>query len=234
LELGIEEYAIFKDYGDYYWVGNDLDVIVREEDFDKIHKHLMSSNAMVLERHTNWRKSKSHSKSIDLKADGLLNIDIHTAIGWRGVDVLKFNDVRLHMIKKSKFGIGYSALSSNLDAMIYAYSHILEKGFLVHLESKILKDGMPHFSTFGFRADFITSYLEYVTNLSECKNYPVFLPIRSIYSAFISLAKNSNKTKTFIRAIKIIALQLFWRARYSINGKLPFEIFQYSEINDLK
>lgn len=229
LQLDITEYAIFKDYGNYQWVGNDVDVIVTEGDFDRLHNYLESIGHHALDHTIVWSKSKSHSKSIDLKAEGLLNIDIHTAIGWRGVDVLRFSDLRHQVMKKSKFGIEYRALSNDLDAMIYAYSHVLEKGFLVNLEFKILKDSILRFPSLGIDYPAIKPYLGWVTHIESNKSFPIFIPVPLIISALGSMAKNNHTFNISKSGLKIILMQLFWRIRFSAKQKLPFGISQYAE-----
>ena len=227
--LGIAEYAIFKDYGNYKWVGNDLDVIVTEADFDRIHASLQSAGQVVLAKPVEWRKSKSHSKSIDLHARDLLNIDIHTAIGWRGVDVLTFEDLQHQTIRKVKFGIEYSALSNELDAMIYAYSHVLEKGFLVHLEYQTVKDNMSSFQNLGIQHDQIKPYLSWVSRVDPEGNFPVFVPLSLMKSTF-SAMRLTNRKLGLMSYAKIAMLQLFWKIRFRAKQKLPFGISQYAEI----
>lgn len=229
LELGIKEYAIFKDYANYDWVGNDLDVIISEEDFDRLHEYLISSGSQAMSQHVEWRKSKSHSKSIDLEPEGLLNIDIHTAIGWRGVDLLKFEDVEHQIAKKQKFGIEYSALSSNLDALVYAYSHIFEKGFLVHLEFQILRDCIAQLPSLGINYDSLDSYLSWVKSLDSNRNFPIFLPLSLINSAFNIEGGKRHKLKTARSALKILTMQFFWKLRFKATQKLPFGIPQYEK-----
>jgi thymidylate kinase len=228
-ELGIIDYAIFKDYGNYQWIGNDVDVIITEADFDKLHNYLESAGSRVLGNEISWTRSKSHSKSIDLKAEGMLNIDIHTAIGWRGIDVLKFADLQYQIAQKTKFGIDYPTISNDLDALVYAYSHVLEKGFLVGLEFKFLKNSLARFESLGLDYSAIRPYLDWVTNLPSTVSFPLFIPISIIHAAMKNAAKNRIDIRMRKSIAKILLMQIYWRTRFRLKQKLPFGISQYAD-----
>jgi thymidylate kinase len=227
--LEIKEYTIFKDYGRYRWVGNDVDVIIDHTDFQKLGNYLKTSGSRLLDYSAEWKLSKSHSQSVDIKAEGLLNIDVHTAIGWRGIDVISFAQMKNHIIKKQKFGIEYPCVSNEVDALIYACSHVLEKGFLVYLESQLLRENISQIPNLPIRHDFLESYLAYVAHLGGNKNFPIFIPLSIIRSSFATIRKHWDEKTGLRTSVKIIAMQLAWRFRFIMQRRLPFEVAQYDK-----
>ncbi len=224
--LEIKDYAIFKDYGSTRWVGNDIDVIIGKADFVKLSDFLQERGDRVLDRDIAWRRSKSHSLSLDIKPHGLLNLDVHTAIGWRGLEVVSFDALKGQIITKEKFGIEYKCVPGQIDAFIYACSHALEKGFVVSLEYQILQQELFRAAEIPKQADFLAPFLDYASKIDQNMNYPVFIPIRVSIDIFSRLGRCSIRGVSK-KAVRILGLQLFWRLRYMLVKKLPFDVAEY-------
>jgi thymidylate kinase len=227
--LDIKDYAVFKDYGSTHWIGNDIDIIVNPDDFHKLCKHLERSEHQIIGHRIDWKLSKSHSLSVDVRPEGLLNIDVHTAIGWRGLDLISLEQLKNHVIKKQKFGLEYLSVASEVDALIYACSHVFEKGFLVSLEHKILQENVSSLEALAIRHGFLKPYVEFLANSKANQNYPLFIPLSIIASVFSSIRESYSDNGGLTSFLRIVPIQLFWRARYALTGKLPFRIQQYGE-----
>jgi hypothetical protein len=157
-----------------------------------------------------------------------MNIDVHTSIGWRGIDIVGLESLRNSITKKTKFGLEYDAVSDNLDALIYAYSHVLEKGFVVNLEFKLLSESLNKLKT-DHPNDFIANYIHFLTRLKANRNFPMFLPTSLTWSSILRASSDQSMVKKYSTATKITGMQSFWRVRYAMKNKLPFELPKVAE-----
>jgi thymidylate kinase len=224
-DAGVSDFAIFKDYDDYRWIGNDVDVVIGKDDFERLLGWLGKAGDKWHGRGMEWKASKSHSKAVDIVFDGLLGLDVHAAIGWRGIDLMQFNEIERSRIAKVKFGIEYPAINPGLDALIYAFSHVFEKGFVTYLEFLIIKRHLKEFSQYSFSSN-LEPYLDFIRKL-EYGGFPIFIPQKIIYKSFARIMRQNGVLKTCSRCLKIIAIQLFWRSRYRTRRVLPFCVQDY-------
>lgn len=223
---GIREFVIFKDYDEYTWIGNDVDVLIDKNDFVKVIRALeQMKNDAATQSKMRWKISKSHSQAVDVLHDDLLGIDVHTAIGWRGIDLLTLDEIIDEKVTKTKFGVEYPSVKPALDALIYAFSHVFEKGFVTRLEYQMIEKHLEEFDRFQISSS-IKPYIE-LFKMKPARDYPYFLPFSVRLESYSRIAKERKMARVASLTFRIMAMQLFWKVRFQAKKVLPFEIRQY-------
>lgn len=227
----VEEYAIIKTLDDYDFVGNDIDVIIKSSDFDRLYLNLIRNHTKGDNNNIdkiNYDKTYDSGK-MDLFIKDGLKIDVHTYVGWRNVKFFDFNDVEKFITVKKIFGCYCNCTSSNLNSIFIALTHVYEKGYLTLDEYLFLQ---THYDEQLVRSTFPLStllhgYVNWLAHIlaSKPKTFPVFLPRSLIFKSYISLLKRPGgrvwKLKALLRDLPLIT---FWNIRYKIKGRLPFEV----------
>lgn len=227
--VGIREYLIFKDYNDYFWVGNDVDILLSYEDFEKLVNHLQQ------QRDIKYKYNTGHDPpSIDLYIDyELLPLDIHLKIGWRKTETIRFRDIEEKRVIKNKFGVKYYGVKPEVDAFIYSLSHILDKGFVPKLEFEFILKHIKKLIKINNRFLNVNDYKEYLRLIGSKlnKEYPIFIPVTLTWKVIWSILtkKKLSSLEKLKISILIICMQILWRIRYKLIGKLPYEVKYYYE-----
>jgi thymidylate kinase len=234
-EMGIQNYALIKTSDDFEWVGNDIDVLVSPSAFKILQNISETIRRVFVEeiKHDRWDAGK-----MDIFIKDGLKLDIHSYIGWRNVVFLNYSQIlREEFIqKKTIFDVECVTVKKEIDSIIII-THIFEKGFITLDEYEFLK---KHFDESFMQANFphlcilLSDYVSWITKiLREKRNYsyPLFIPISIMirsYSKLFFYLKNGHsdafwKIKAFVRDISLIT---FWRIRYVLKDKLPFEVLR--------
>lgn len=225
LEAEIKEYLVFKDYGQYIWIGNDVDIILPPSEFDKLLRYLQ-------EKSYNFKYNSNHNPpSLDLFIENGLPVDIHLKIGWRNTESIGFEELSKFKTMKQKFKVSYLGCLPSVDAYIFSLSHIFDKGFVTKLEHKIIADHLDDIVEINKRfhkLEFHQTYLKYANFIRRIshKEFPVFIsPLLTIKSIWRLMSETEASTLQKISTtMTITAMQIFWRVRYKLKGGLPFEI----------
>ena len=219
-----KEYIIFKEYENYLWIGNDIDILLPYDKFKKLLKYLRQ------ESNIKYNYNSSHvPPSIDLNlGNNFLPLDIHPKVGWRGTEIIEFKDLVRVQISKNKFGVEYYGVKPEVNAYIFSLSHLFEKGFIPKLEFEIILkyiEKLKKINACLLNFDKYNEYLGLLQNKSY-KEYPIFIPITLVWKAIWSVLskKKLSITKKLKITTRIILLQIFWRIRYKLKGTLPFEV----------
>jgi len=222
-EVGIKKYAVFKDYNGYKWIGNDVDVIISEEDFKILSMYLEKLNGKWKEFKIKYKLRKDHKKySLELIFDNSIPLDIHTEIEWGGISLFDIGFLLGNVVEKE------NVLFTNkkLNAIIFSLATMIDKGFLTYLEYKIIKNNLEleniNLEKFELKEIF-EEYSLWINQINN-ENFLVFLPIFLRIYIIHELTKNKNLYERLRSMIKILGLQTFWQIRYKIKGNLPFEI----------
>ena len=220
----IKKYIIFKDYANYFWIGNDIDVLLPYNEFKKLLEYLQQQSDIK------YKYNLSHTPpSIDLSLDkNLFPLDIHLKIGWRNTEIIGFEDLVGMQIIKNKFNTKYYGIKPEIDAYIYSLSHLFEKGFIPKLEFEIIIEHIERLKEINsclLNLDEYDEYLRLLQNKSY-REYPIFIPITLAWKVIWSVLskKKLSITKKLKITTQIILLQIFWRIRYKLKGTLPFEV----------
>lgn len=222
--VGIKKYLIFKDYDNYLWVGNDIDILLSDEDFEKL------TNYLQHHKEIKYEYNKAHKPpSIDLYLkNNLFSLDIHLKIGWRGTEIIGFKEIEQMKTVKNKFGIKYCGVKAEMDAFIYSLSHLFEKGFISRLEFEFVSKYIKKLEEINNNFLNINEYNEYLKLIKnkQTKEFPIFISIALKWKAIWGIL--TKKKQSFIEKLKIsiliICLQVFWKVRYKLIRKLPFEV----------
>jgi len=229
---GIRHYSIVKTLRSDTWIGNDVDVIVTTEEFNRIVN--MPKSEWFCAHCSASNPKPSEKGKIDIRILSSLPIDLHSYVGWRNNVLISSQDV----LKKECLVRGLNDLyfaNNQMNSVIIALTHVFEKGFVTLNEYHFLKDHFnPEFlkDQFPRLHDMISDYIHWIERASNSRqqlSYPIFVPMSIIVKCYFQLLFFSRdkcsdivwKLRAFIRDIAFMA---FWRVRYTVKSKLPFEV----------
>jgi len=229
-KIGIKKYCIIKTLYSEAEIGNDVDILVSNSDFRKIvarFKELNTSNDSLEQKF--MVKGKA-----DINVPDGFPIDLHSYIGWRNVVFIPAEDIlNKNFLVKRENGLYFA--NEKINIIIFILAHVFEKGFITLNELKFLKinfDELFMKTNFPHLYTFLSYYILWIKKSLREKqgySYPLFVPISIIFKCYFKLlfhseGKHGNvlwKLKAFVRDISFI---IFWRIRYVIKNKLPFEV----------
>lgn len=223
-------YAIIKTSYQYGWIGNDVDVLVSNNEFNKIVNRLKKINAPNVILEQRFMKKRK----VDIKVLEGIPIDLHSYVGWRNVVFISPDDILNHnyFVKKEN---NLCFVNEKINSIIIMITHVFEKGFITLNEYKFLKkwfdESFLH-NNFPHLYNLLSVYISWIKNAlmkKQSLSYPLFVPIDIIVGCYLKLlfySKNNAgnvlwKIKAFIRDMSFM---IFWRMRYLIKNKLPFEV----------
>jgi len=234
-KIGIKKYCIIKTL--YYkgWIGNDIDILVSTSDFSKIVARFKELNIPNIALDQKFMvKGKT-----DINVPDGFPIDLHSYIGWRNVVFIPAEDIlnQNFSIKKEN---GLYFANEKINIIIFILTHVFEKGFITLNEDKFLKTNFDESfmkTNFPYLYTLLSDYILWIKKTLREKrghSYPLFVPISIIIKCYFKLLFHSKGKhgnvfwglKAFVRDISFI---IFWRIRYVIKNKLPFEV----DLNDL-
>jgi len=224
------KYCIIKTFCSERWIGNDVDILVSNKEFSRIVAILKEGDT-----HNVVVKQRTMDKGkVDVKLPNCLAIDLHSYIGWRNVVFIPtehaFN--KDWLIKKEA---GLCFANEKFDSIIIILTHIFEKGFITLDEYEFL---MKHFDESFMRTNFpylyviLGSYISWIRRTlmeEQNRSYPLFVPLHVILKCYLKLLfyskyKQGNVLWKFKAFIRDISFMIFWRTRYTLRNKLPFEV----------
>lgn len=220
-------YGIIKTIDDFDFIGNDIDILVSSSDFEGILNEVYQNGKQYGIDKIKYDKDKDAGK-MDIYIQNGLKLDIHSYIGWGNVIYFTFEDLKHSIIGGTIYGIECNIVDDRTNACIIA-AHIFEKGYLTLDEYLFLKRYFD-LSFFTERFQNLSSELHsYLNELSvilanDPKECPIFISSGTFVKAYLELGKHSGqgfKMDLFLRDLSFV---LFWKIRYAIKKKLPFEI----------
>jgi thymidylate kinase len=227
---GVEKYCVVKTLTSEGWMGNDVDILVSKSDFGKIIvklKELNTSKIVLIQKFAEKGK-------VDIHVQDGFTIDLHSYIGWRNVVFIPSEDViNKNLLVKKRNDIYFAG--EKINSIIISLTHVFEKGFVTldeynylrnHFDETFMQTNFPHLRIL------LSDYISWITKtLREKRNrsYPLFIPMPIIIKCYLELlfySKNGHsnvfwKLKAFVRDISFM---IFWRIRYVLKSKLPFEV----------
>jgi thymidylate kinase len=225
---GISAYALVKTIDDFHFIGNDIDVLISPSDFKKLLSELIPNSGRYDVNEIKYDQAKDVGK-MDVFPEGGMKLDIHSYIGWGNVIFFEFQDLARFIVNSKLFNIeGCKALNSQINSFVIA-THVFEKGYITLDEFLFLKKNfdrqylymnLPHISQ-SLEEFFIK--LEFILK-NQPGDYPVFFPLATFARCYLKLLRSNGgirKSHLFVRDLLMVA---FWKFRYKVKGKLPFEV----------
>lgn len=224
----VRKYALIKSLDDFGFIGNDIDVIISHFDFEKILQDLSTRYENYGIQKINYSRTQDKGK-MDVFVKRGLKLDFHSYIGWRNLAFFSFFDLETFIQPTKFFSSDLYGLDRRADSTVIAMTNVFEKGFLTldeymflqsHFDDQFLRDNFPKFLL-------LDHYLPWLKKIfaRRPQEFPIFVPGRIILRSYLELliapGNRFWKLKAFIRDLTFI---LFWRARYNLIGKLPFEL----------
>jgi len=229
-ENKVTSYALIKTSFQYGWIGNDIDILVSKNELNKIVNRIKKINApnIIL------KKRFMEEGKVDIEVLEGIPIDLHSYVGWRNVVFFSPDEILNHnyLVKKEN---NIYFVNEKVNSIIIMITHVFEKGFITLNEYKFLTkwfdesflhDNFPHLYNL---LKIYVSWIKKALIEKRSRSYPLFIPIDIILRCYLKLffySKNNTniiiwKIKAFIRDILVM---IFWRVRFFIKNKLPFEV----------
>ncbi|MEM2487617.1 MAG: hypothetical protein QXR44_03390 [Thermoproteota archaeon] len=229
LEKNGVNYCIIKTLHSEGWIGNDVDILVSRSDFNRIIARLKESNVFHISKF--MEKGKA-----DINISNGLAIDLHSYVGWRNVSFISAEDIILNknfMFKKEN---GLYFANEKINSVIIIITHIFEKGFITLDEYNFLRSFFDEAFMQSYFSHLYTLLYDYILwikkILTEKQNhsYPLFIPISIVIKCYLRLLCSRNIQNNIFWKLKALmrdtSLMIFWKIRYKLKNKLPFEIIE--------
>jgi thymidylate kinase len=224
---GVSNCVLVKTIDDFHFVGNDIDILVSPTDFKKLLSELTQNFDSYDIREIKYDQTKDVGK-MDVFPKRGLKLDIHSYIGWGNIVFFEFKELFRFIENRKLFGIDCKVLNSQINSFVIA-AHGFEKGYLTLDEFKFIEKNFdrhylyakfPHVSQ---ALDEFFRKLELIVKHPP-QEYPIFFPLSTFAKCYLKLlSKNGEiwRLHLFARDLSLVA---FWRCRYRIKNKLPFEV----------
>jgi hypothetical protein len=226
-ETGVSTYVLIKTIDDFYFIGNDIDILVSPSDFKKLLWELIPNSTRYSVSEIKYDQTRDVGK-MDIFPEGGMKIDIHSYIGWGNMIFVKFQDLVRFIENAKLFDIDCKVLNSQVNSLVIAM-HAFEKGYLTldeflflkkNFDRQYLYTSLPHISQ---SLDEFFVKLESILK-NQPREYPVFFPLPMFARCYLKLLRSDGgirKLHLFLRDLSMVA---FWKLRYKVKGKLPFEV----------
>jgi thymidylate kinase len=225
---GVSTYVLVKTIDDFHFIGNDIDVLISPSDFEKLLSELIPNSGRYDVREIKYDQTKDVGK-MDVFPEGGMKIDLHSYIGWGNIIFFEFQDLVRFIENAKLFGIeDCKVLNRRVNSLIIA-AHGFEKGYLTLDEFLFLRKNFDRqylYMSFPHISQSLDEY--YIKLESILKNqpaeYPVFFPLLTFARCYLKLLRSNGgirKLHLFVRDLSMVA---FWKFRYKVKGKLPFEV----------
>jgi thymidylate kinase len=222
---------IFKTYMDLKWIPfNDIDLLIPEKDIEGFLDHI---------RWKGGRVSSTEPEKFDCQVEGLLKIEPHLTLTWRGMNYIDPNFLWRHPRNVEMLNIPVNVPSYEADLLSHVAQIIYENSFMRfneyryirYLLSKILniKLVFEQAKKYGWEVPF-KDLMSLIENSSTKKiHFPYFLPYTTVLRNYWFKVRHDIKTKEFnvqeLRTcIRDLFIFLFWRIRYMVKGEIPFDM----------
>ena len=224
------KHSIVKTMHQQLWIGHDVDILVSPNN----HNRLIDIFKKIKITHVTFKRTNFDNGKTNIKLFDGLPIDLHSYIGWGNVVFIPFEDILNKDRIMTKVG-SLNFANEKINSIIFILTHIFEKGFITLNEYKFLK---TYFDEALIQTDFsdleilLRDYISWMKTAfaeKQIRFYPLFIPMHVILKSYSKLLlyskKESNEMVWRLRAlIRDMSFMIFWRFRYYITNRLPFEI----------
>ena len=223
------KHSIVKTMHQQLWIGHDVDILVSPNN----HNRLIDIFKKIKITHVTFKRTNFDVGKTDIKLVDGLPIDLHSHIGWRNVVFIPFDYILNKDWIVTVDGLHFA--NEKMNSIIFILTHVFEKGFITLNEYNFLK---KYFDEVLMQTDFLDlkillrdyiSWMKTTFTEKQIHSYPLFIPMHIIIKSYSKLILQSKKESNGIvwrlRAlIRDISFMLFWRFRYYLTDRLPFEI----------
>jgi thymidylate kinase len=224
---GVSAYVLIKTIDDYYFIGNDIDVLISPSDFQKLLRELISNSAKYGTSEIMYEQTRDVGK-MDIFPEGGMKIDIHSYIGWGNMIFVEFKDLVQFIENAKLFDIDCKVLNRRVNSLIIAI-HGFEKGYLTLDEFLFLRNNFDREYSYMILPRVSQSLDKFFIKLesilrNQPDQFPVFFPLpifAKCYLKFLSQNGGIRKLHLFLRDMSLVT---FWKYRYAVKSKLPFEL----------
>jgi|SRR5215216_660692 len=224
---GASNYVLIKTIDDFHFIGNDIDVLVSPSDFEKVLSELTQNFDTYDIREIRYDQTKDVGK-MDIFPKGGLKLDIHSYVGWENIVFFEFEELFQFIENGKLFGINCRVLNSQINSFVVA-THGFEKGYLTLDEYKFIQRNFDKYSLYmkfphlSQPLDEFFRKLEYVLK-NQPDEYPVFFSLSTFTRCSMNLLRTNGDIQKLHLLVRDLSMVAFWKFRYKINGKLPFEV----------
>ena len=204
---------------------DDLDILVRKRDFQKVIRLLNKVGY----------QSFSHDQALGGRIKGMqknlvkkdrIKIDLHQDFTWRKTRYLDLHFIWNKMETHKIDGINFLQPQVEIDAFIILINTIFEKTYINKSDFTYIKDYLPliinntifdeQAKKYGWSKTYHLFKKWYLS--SKMNSTPIFLPVYLIIFSYIEKFVKDKK-------IDLISFMyyVFFRIRFQINGVLPYE-----------
>lgn len=224
---GVSNYVLIKTIDDSDFIGNDIDVLVSPSDFERVLSELTRNFDTYDIEEIEYDQAKSVGK-MDVFPKRGLKLDIHSYIGWGNMVFFEFKDLFQFIENGKLFGMNCKVLNSQINSFVIA-THGFEKGYLTLDEYKFIQKNFdkhslyaefPHLSQ---PLDEFFGKLEFILK-NQPDEYPVFFSLSTFALCYLKLLRTNGGIRKLHLLIRDLSMVAFWKFRYKIRGKLPFEV----------
>lgn len=229
----VQDYALIKTRDEHDFVGNDIDVLVKPLDFSKLSDLILNKRPLNLIG-ANYDKNKDTGK-MDIFMQGSLKLDLHAYVGWRNIEFLTYDQLQSFVQSETIFGIECKTLNEKANSFLILLTIFFEKGFMTRDEYTFLQSILRDTDQSDFDMLFELPGLFHSWIGGAIKNppdeFPIFVPssllIRGYLDLLIHPRVGGTLSKRLRATMRDLSLMTFWRLRYRVNGRLPFEVPLY-------
>lgn len=224
---GAGNYFLIKTIDDSHFIGNDIDVLVSPPDFAKVLSELRRNFKSYDITEIKYDQTKDIGK-MDVFPERGLKLDIHSYIGWGNIVFFEFKELFKFIENGNLFGMNCKVLNSQINSFVIA-THGFEKGYLTLDEYKFIQKNFdkhslyaefPHLSQ---PLDEFFGKLEFILK-NQPDEYPVFFSLSTFARCYLKLLRTNGGIRKLHLLIRDLSMVAFWKFRYKIRGKLPFEV----------
>lgn len=204
---------------------DDLDILVIKKDFNKVITLLIEQNYQSLS-HDQALGGRIKGMQRNLVNDSRIKIDLHQDFTWKKSHYLDLNLVWNNLEQEKVAGIKCLMPKVIVDVFIIIINIIFEKTYINKSDYDYVKKYVQNvFNDITFddqarKYGWILTYRLFKRwfKLTKKNKYPIFIPIYLVICSYFEKLIHDKK-------IDIISFMyyVFFRARYQINGVLPYE-----------
>jgi hypothetical protein len=157
-----------------------------------------------------------------------MKLDIHSYIGWGNIIFFKFQDLVRFIENAKLFNMDCKVLNRHINSFVIA-THVFEKGYLTldeflflrkNFDKQYLYMNLPHISQ---SLDEFFVKLESILK-NKPREYPVFFPLSTFARCYLKLLRTNGGIRKLHLFVRDLSMVTFWKFRYKVKRKLPFEI----------
>jgi hypothetical protein len=225
---GISTYVLGKTIDDFVFIGNDIDVLVPPSDFKRLLSELIPNSGKYDVSEIKYDQTKDIGK-MDVFPERGMKLDIHSYIGWGNVIFFEFQDLVRFIENAKLFDIeDCKVVNSQINSFVIA-THVFEKGYLTLDEFLFLRKNFdrrylymcfPHISQ---SLDEFFIKLESILK-NQPREYPVFFPLTTFAGCYLKLLRSNGGIRKLYLFVRDLSMVAFWKFRYKVKAKLPFEV----------